>query len=74
MNETNWSSQPTSMVTERDVRALEKAYKEENRLLKEGYRWYKINDRIRVLIPFGKDGKPTEKGLRMIELQRSLLK
>ena len=74
MNETNWASQPTVTVTERDIKALALAHKEEKRLLKEGYRWYKVNERIRVLVPFGKDGKPTKQGERMIELQRSLLR
>lgn len=71
MNNPNWvAPQPT--VTEEDFKGLKVAHKQEAKLIKEGWRYYKINDRLRVLVPFGNDGKPTKKGKRMIEAQKML--
>lgn len=71
MNEMNWSTLST-IVTENDRKILEKAKIRERKLIKEGWRYYKINDRIQVLVPFGEDGKPTERGREMIEIQEKL--
>lgn len=71
MNEMNWSTLST-IVTENDRKILEKAKIRERKLIKEGWRYYKINDRIQVLVPFGGDGKPTERGREMIEIQENL--
>ena len=38
-----------------------------------GYRWYKINERNKIFIPFGKDGKPTKEGYAAIERYKSYL-
>ena len=64
------AQQPT--VTKDDFKGLKVAHRQEAKLIKEGWRYYKINDRLRVLVPFGKDGKPTKKGKRMIEAQKML--
>lgn len=69
MNEMNWSTFSTT-VTEKDRKNLEKARIRERKLIKEGWRYYKINDIIQVLVPFGEDGKPTERGQKMIEIQK----
>lgn len=62
----------TSTVTEADHKALAVAKRIERKRIKEGWRFYKINERMQVLVPFGKDGKPTEKGMKMIEMQKEL--
>lgn len=55
----------------RDVEAtqklVEKLNKKEEIRIKNGWRWFKISERTRVLVPFDRRGKPTEEGLRMIE-------
>lgn len=67
MNESNWISQSISpIVTESDRRGLDKAHKQEKELIKQGYKWYKLNALHRILIPFGDDGKPTKKALEKI--------
>lgn len=52
---------------------LAKARKLEIEKLKKGYKWYKVDDKNTILVPFGKDGKPTEHGLKMIELVKNSL-
>jgi hypothetical protein len=47
--------------------ALEKAHRQERKKLKEGWRWMKISKDLTVLVPCNKSGKPTEKGLEIIE-------
>lgn len=59
-------------VTENDIKALKKAKAQERERIKNGWRYYKINERIKVLVPFGKDGLPTEKGLAIIKAQKEL--
>ena len=71
-NGNNWIAL-SSIVTESDRKLLEKAKRHERMLEKENWRWYKINNRIRVLVPFGEDGKPTPEGERIIAKQRELL-
>lgn len=58
-------------VTENDIKALKKAKAQEQERIKNGWRYYKINERIKVLVPF-KDGHPTEKGLAIIKAQKEL--
>lgn len=58
-------------VTEKDRIALEKAKRLEAKQAKHGYQWYKINDRLKVFIPFGKNGKPTLEGMRKIEILKA---
>lgn len=64
---------PKPSVTEEDFKGLKTAHRQEAKLIKEGWRYYKINDRLRVLVPFGKDGKPTKKGRRMIENRKNAI-
>lgn len=67
MNEENWISQRiTPYVTDVDRKGLDLAHKQENKLIKQGYRWYKLNVLHRILVPFGDDGKPTKKALEKI--------
>lgn len=57
-------------VTENDRKALVVARKQEHEKIKDGWRYYKINERLQILVPFGKNGKPTKEGKRMIEVQK----
>lgn len=47
---------------EKDIKALAKAKKYEERLKRQGYRWIKINERLKVFVPCDKDGNPTLEG------------
>lgn len=73
MNETNWSSTIKPSRTEHDAKLLENAKKRERLMIKNGWRWKKINGRISVLVPCDKNGNPTEQGLKIIKKQKSLL-
>lgn len=61
-------------VGEKEMTALKKAKKLEESRIRRGWRYYKISNRFSVLIPFDKrKGTPTEKGMRIIEIQKELL-
>ena len=61
-------------VGEKETTALKKAKKLEESRIKKGWRYYKINKRFSVLVPFDRrSGVPTEKGMRIIEMQKKLL-
>lgn len=69
MNETNWVSQSaTSKVTESDRKGLEQAHRYEKALLKNGYRWYTINPRTKILVECDKYGNLTKKGKQQIKM------
>jgi hypothetical protein len=61
----NWIKNKEN-ITESDVTALNKAKAMEQRYIKNGHKYVKITDSIKVLVPFGKDGKPTKDGDRII--------
>lgn len=68
----NWVHEK-GVVTERDRIALEKAKKLEKKHEKQGYRWFKINERLKVFVPFKKDGsEPTDDGWRRIANLKAL--
>lgn len=69
----DWQLVNKITVTETDIKALEVAKRQELQRIKEGWRFYKVNNRLKVLVPFGKDGKPTKQGMRIIEAQNRLL-
>lgn len=71
MNEMNWVKFSHSS-NENDRKALKKAKQLEGEKIRNGWQWYEIDNRIRVLVPFGADGKPTEKGMEMIQMQKKL--
>lgn len=73
MNETNWCSTIKPNRTDYDAKGLENAKKRERLMIKNGWRWKKINDRISVFVPCDKNGNPTEQGLKIIKKQKSLL-
>jgi hypothetical protein len=61
-------------VGEKELNALKKAKLQEEKKLKKGWRYYKVSNTISVLVPFDKrNGVPTEKGMRLIEIQKDLL-
>lgn len=59
------------VVTEKDIKALERAKKIEDRLEKHGYKWVKINDRIEIFVPCDNNGNPTLEGQRRIALLKA---
>ena len=66
----NWVHEK-GIVTEKDRANLEHAKRIEKTRIKSGYRWYKINERNKVFIPYGKDGEPTKEGIATIERYKS---
>jgi hypothetical protein len=69
----NWVHEK-GVVTERDRIALEKAKRMEKKYEKECYRWYKINERTKILVPFKKDlSEPTDEGwMKIAKLKETL--
>ena len=59
------------VVTEKDIKALERAKKIESRLEKHGYKCVKINDRLEIFVPCDKNGNPTLEGQRRIALLKA---
>ena len=59
------------VVTEKAIKALERAKKIEARLEKHGYKWVKINDRLEIFVPCDKNGNPTLEGQRRIALLKA---
>lgn len=61
-------------VGEREIGALKKAKRQEERRIKKGWRYYKISNNTSVLVPFDKrKNAPTEEGMRLIEKQKEIL-
>lgn len=67
---TNWVHEE-GVVTEKDIKALERAKKIEARLEKHGYKWVKINERLKIFVPCDKNGNPTLDGQRRIALLKA---
>ena len=59
------------VVTEKDIKALERAKKIEARLEKHGYKWVKINERLEIFVPCDNNGNPTLEGQRRIALLKA---
>jgi hypothetical protein len=70
MKNPEWAA-PHPTVTDDDIKGLSTAHKQERKLMKDGWRYYKVSERLMVLVPFGEDGKPTKKGMQMIEARKS---
>ena len=64
---TNWVHD-NGVVSEKDRITLEKAKRIENKNLKKGYRWIKINERNKIFVPCDKKGNPTKEGLHKINM------
>lgn len=69
---TNWVYDK-SVVTDKDLRTLEKAKLMEKEKLAKGYRYIKIDNRTKALIPCDKDGKPTKEGEEFIKAIKASL-
>lgn len=63
----NWVFESV-VVLEKDRATLEKAKRIENKNLKKGYRWIKINERNKIFVPCDKKGNPTKEGLHKINM------
>ena len=61
-------------VGEKELSALKKAKRQEEKRLKKGWRYYRISNSFSILVPFDKrKGVPTEEGMRLIQIQKDLL-
>lgn len=69
----NWNSGNVTNVTDKDLRTLEKAKLMEKEKLEKGYRYIKIDNRTKALIPCDKDGKPTKEGEESIKAIKASL-
>lgn len=67
---TSWVHEE-GVVTEKDIKALERAKKIEDSLEKHGYKWVKINERIEIFVPCDNNGNPTLEGQRRIALLKA---
>ena len=67
---TSWVHEE-GVVTEKDIKALERAKKIEDSLEKHGYKWVKINERLEIFVPCDKNGKPTLEGQRRIAILKA---
>lgn len=61
----NWVNEKQT-VSERELKALEKAKSQEKKKIKDGWKYYVITPRLKVLVPH-KNGKPTEVGKKIID-------
>lgn len=64
--ENNWVYS-NKIVSESDLRMLEKARKQEKEKSKQGYRWISACKNLKVFVPCDEKGEPTDKGEKMIE-------
>jgi hypothetical protein len=62
---TNWVFN-RRIVTDRDSDALEAAKRIEQEKITNGYRWIKINEKNKILVPCNEDGSPTKEGLKIM--------
>ena len=69
---TSWVHED-GVVTEKDIKALERAKKIEARLEKHGYKWVKINERLKIFVPCDKNGNPTLDGQRRIAILKTTM-
>lgn len=69
---TNWVHEE-GVVTEKDIKALERAKKIEARLEKHGYKWVKINERLKIFVPCDKNGNPTLDVQRRIDILKTTM-
>lgn len=60
-------------VSDRDMQALERAKKQDRGKYREGYRWFRVDARNQIYVPF-KDGEPTEEGWRRIKKLKEYLR
>ena len=67
---TSWVHE-NGVVTEKDIKALERAKKIEDSLEKHGYKWVKINERLKIFVPCDNNGNPTLEGQRRLALLKA---
>lgn len=53
------------------TKALTKAKAQEKKRLKQGWKWIRISNLSKVLVPCDKNGKPTKEGQRRIDVLRN---
>lgn len=67
MNHNNWATDFRT-VTEKDRNALNDKHRQEEKLIKHHHwKWYKIKDKLSVLVPYDDDGNITAKGREIIK-------
>ena len=68
---TNWVYDK-GVVTEKDRITLERAKRIEEKEIKKGHRWFKVNARTKILVECDKDGNPTKRGQEIIDRYKSM--
>ena len=67
----NWAYEKGN-VTDKDRSVLEHAKRLEQKKAKNGCRWIKLNERVRVFVQCDKDGNPTKEGKRQIDIIKEM--
>ena len=62
----NWINNKEK-IPDASVRAAERAHRQEEKKLKEGWRWIKLSPHTQVLVPCDKNGQPTKEGHKIID-------
>ena len=71
-NELIWADERRA-VTQAAKAAAKKGAKMERERIKQGWRWVKVDQRSKILVPCDKKGNPTKDGLRRIERMKQNL-
>ena len=72
-NIANWATELANKDKSAEDKALSKARKMEKDLAKMGWRWCKVNERLKIFVPCDKDGNPTPLGQEKIRKQKLLM-
>lgn len=59
-------------VREKDIKALEKAKSIERKKIKDGYRYFKICDKMQMLLPCDRNGNPTDRAIKVINERKRM--
>lgn len=69
----NWIMEKRVDDKSKEKTILEKVKKLERERIKSGWKFVQIHHNLQILVPFGKDGKPTKEGLTKIAAVKSSL-
>lgn len=68
----NWAQEKGEQQQAAD-KLLSSMKKMEQRHVKDGWRWYALNAKTKILVPFDTKGNPTKEGLEMIRINKEKL-
>ena len=71
-NEIRWANERSSAESLAE-RTLEKCKRREQKLLKQGYRYYQVGRITQVLVPYNEYGNPTKEGREKLQRMKEHL-